>query len=216
MKKVREGLYIGNFFDMYMVLEDNQRVNGKITHILSLLPPGPLQISFERGEQSGLRGRKSLSEGNLAGRIGGDNSFASPEIRTGDCSVEMVGRSSQIMRMKVSLNDHVTENLLNRLEACLDFIHGARQRGGTVLVHCMAGVSRSASVIVAYLMRTENLSFQDALSSLRKESPTASPNKGFIDQLVMFGQMGCKVDPTHPVCKSFKASRTDGSIPRKA
>lgn len=207
MKKVREGLYIGNFFDMCMVLGDDSRLQVKITHVLSLLTTNFLHTSFDGKRQLGSSRSRNHSEGDLVRNSRSESGVSGPEIETGDCSVEITGRSSQITRMKVPFIDDPTENLLDRLEACLDFIDKARERG-TILVHCMAGVSRSAAVIVAYLMKTERLSVKDALSSLRKASSKVCPNKGFMEQLQMFEEMGYKIDPMHPVYKSFKASRT--------
>jgi len=208
MKKVREGLYIGNFFDMCTVLADDSKVPVKFTHVLSLLSENFLQTSFDGRKQFGSSlSKKTRSEGDLARISSSESGVSGPGIETGYCSVETTGRRSQITRMKVLLNDDPTENLLDRLEACLEFIDKAREQG-TILVHCMAGVSRSASVIVAYLMKIESLSVKDALSSLREASSKVCPNKGFMEQLQMFEEMGCRIDPMHPVYKSFKASRT--------
>lgn len=208
MKKVREGLYIGNFFDMCMVLGDDSKVPVKFSHVLSLLSTNFLQTSFDGRKQFGSSlSRKTHSESDLVRNSSSETGVSGPGIETGYCSVETTGRRSQITRMKVLLNDDPTENLLDRLEACLEFIDKAREQG-TILVHCMAGVSRSAAVIVAYLMKIESLSVKDALSSLREVSSKVCPNKGFMEQLQMFEEMGYKIDPMHPVYKSFKASRT--------
>jgi len=44
------------------------------------------------------------------------------------------------------------ENLSKYFLACNKFIKGALEQGGTVFVHCYAGVSRSATIVIAYLM----------------------------------------------------------------
>jgi protein-tyrosine phosphatase len=51
--------------------------------------------------------------------------------------------------------------------------------GGTVLVHCFAGISRSASCIIAYLMQELNMPFFEAMSYTRKRRPIIFPNYGF-------------------------------------
>lgn len=61
--------------------------------------------------------------------------------------------------MAVPLRDTESENLLDYLQVCVDFIERSRKEG-SVLVHCFAGVSRSAAVITAYLMKSENLSLE--------------------------------------------------------
>ncbi|CAK74287.1 unnamed protein product (macronuclear) [Paramecium tetraurelia] len=54
---------------------------------------------------------------------------------------------------------------------------------GSVLVHCAAGVSRSASVVIAYLMKKKGLAFQEAFNFVKKKRSVIQPNYGFIQQL---------------------------------
>ena len=51
------------------------------------------------------------------------------------------------------------------------------------MVHCEAGVSRSAAVVVAFLMRDEGLPFDAAYARVRAARPCISPNLGFVAQL---------------------------------
>lgn len=102
------------------------------------------------------------------------------------------------------LRDTESENLLDYLQVCLDFIERSRKDGGSVLVHCFAGVSRSAAVITAYLMKSENLSLEDALESLKQSCEFVCPNDGFLEQLKMFEEMGFKVDQSSPIYKRFR------------
>ncbi|CAL2271501.1 unnamed protein product [Prunus armeniaca] len=80
-------------------------------------------------------------------------------------SLERAGKDLKLERMGVPLRDMDDENLLDYLDACVDFIDKGRKKG-SVLVHCFAGVSRSASIITAYLMRTEHLSQEGVNKSL--------------------------------------------------
>lgn len=52
-----------------------------------------------------------------------------------------------------------------------------------VLVHCNAGVSRAAAVVIGFLMRSEELAFTTALSLVKGARPSVCPNPGFVDQL---------------------------------
>ncbi len=56
---------------------------------------------------------------------------------------------------------------------------------GKVLVHCREGVSRSATLVVAYLMLKEGMTVQDAIRTVR-ESREICPNEGFLQQLCDF------------------------------
>ena len=59
-------------------------------------------------------------------------------------------------------------------------------QGGHVLVHCVWGMSRSASVVVAFLIAARGMPLYAALRILRARRPVARPNEGFMAQLQAF------------------------------
>ncbi|KAI9337055.1 protein-tyrosine phosphatase-like protein, partial [Zopfochytrium polystomum] len=67
-------------------------------------------------------------------------------------------------------------HLLPRLARLISRCRAARQ---PVLLHCHAGVSRSATVAVAYLMLEEGLSLRDAFATVYRSRPIVRPNVGF-------------------------------------
>ncbi|XP_026164916.1 dual specificity protein phosphatase 19-like [Mastacembelus armatus] len=69
------------------------------------------------------------------------------------------------------------------LGECCSFIDQAREQEGVVLVHCNAGVSRSCSIVIGYLMLREGLSFDDAYNQVKLARPSVRPNPGFYQQL---------------------------------
>uniref|UniRef100_K7FWP6 Dual specificity protein phosphatase n=1 Tax=Pelodiscus sinensis TaxID=13735 RepID=K7FWP6_PELSI len=65
-----------------------------------------------------------------------------------------------------------------------DFIHQAlRERGGKILVHCAVGVSRSATLVLAYLMIRQRMTLVEAIKTV-KDHRGIIPNRGFLHQLV--------------------------------
>ncbi|CAG2109508.1 unnamed protein product [Medioppia subpectinata] len=60
------------------------------------------------------------------------------------------------------------------------------QNGGKTLVHCMAGASRSTTLVLAYLVKYERIALKNAFSSVKKRRETARPNVGFWDQLIKY------------------------------
>lgn len=62
----------------------------------------------------------------------------------------------------------------------------ARRNDSAVLVHCLAGVSRSVTVTLAYLMHSRMLSFEEAFALVRLRKPDISPNFHFLRQLHAF------------------------------
>ncbi|NWU98134.1 DUS19 phosphatase, partial [Upupa epops] len=66
---------------------------------------------------------------------------------------------------------------------CFEFIEKAKSQNGVVLVHCNAGVSRAAAVVIGFLMHKEGLGFASAFSQVKSARPAACPNPGFMEQL---------------------------------
>jgi dual specificity phosphatase 12 len=62
-----------------------------------------------------------------------------------------------------------------------------------IVVHCFMGMSRSATIVIAYLMQTYRLSVDEALNRIRRIRPIVLPNPGFMLQLRHFeGQLFIK------------------------
>jgi atypical dual specificity phosphatase len=59
----------------------------------------------------------------------------------------------------------------------------AIENNGNVLIHCNAGVSRSSTLAIAYIMKYENKRFQDAFNQVKSVRPSIRPNDGFERQL---------------------------------
>ncbi|KAM8874050.1 dual specificity protein phosphatase 22-B-like isoform 3-T4 [Spinachia spinachia] len=66
------------------------------------------------------------------------------------------------------------------------FIHESRMKGEGCLVHCVAGVSRSATLVVAYIMTVTGRGWVEALAAVRAARPCVGPNLGFLRQLEEF------------------------------
>eukprot|EP01094_Clydonella_sp_ATCC50884_P020644 TRINITY_DN4336_c0_g1_i3.p1 TRINITY_DN4336_c0_g1~~TRINITY_DN4336_c0_g1_i3.p1 ORF type:complete len:184 (+),score=18.85 TRINITY_DN4336_c0_g1_i3:201-752(+) len=77
--------------------------------------------------------------------------------------------------------------LLPHFPEIVEFIHTARQNPDHVVyIHCAAGVSRSSTATLAYMMSHLLLSFQHALDHLQRAHGHANPNRGFKKQLETF------------------------------
>lgn len=63
-----------------------------------------------------------------------------------------------------------------------------KSKGGSVFVHCHAGISRSATVCIAYLMQKKHMSLSDAYKFVQSKRPIISPNLGFMGQLLIHQQ----------------------------
>uniref|UniRef100_A0A8C6MGU3 Dual specificity phosphatase 16 n=1 Tax=Moschus moschiferus TaxID=68415 RepID=A0A8C6MGU3_MOSMO len=62
----------------------------------------------------------------------------------------------------VPVNDSFCEKILPWLDKSVDFIEKAKASNGCVLVHCLAGISRSATIAIAYIMKRMDMSLDEA------------------------------------------------------
>jgi predicted protein tyrosine phosphatase len=86
----------------------------------------------------------------------------------------------------VDVEDTPETNLSTVLRGAIDFIHehlDEKQRGA-VLVHCMVGSSRSATIVIAYLMCHRRMSLLEAFSLVISRRSVVDPNDGFRCQLM--------------------------------
>ncbi|RWS21286.1 protein phosphatase Slingshot-like protein [Leptotrombidium deliense] len=86
----------------------------------------------------------------------------------------------------VRVYDDETAELLRHWEETYRYIQEARKEGGKVLVHCKMGISRSASVVIAYLMKYKNWSLSKTLEYVKKKRNCIKPNTGFLEQLEVY------------------------------
>ena len=82
----------------------------------------------------------------------------------------------------INISDESSSNILKVLPEAMDFLDGE----GRCLVQCRHGVSRSAAIVIAYLMRKDNIDYFKAFEILRLMRPECQPNDGFVSQLILF------------------------------
>ncbi|XP_049942012.1 dual specificity protein phosphatase 14-like [Schistocerca serialis cubense] len=87
---------------------------------------------------------------------------------------------------RVALLDAPSEDLAPHLDAAADAIEQVRASGGRTLVHCVAGVSRSAALCLAHLVKHCGLPLRAAFAHLRARRPAARPSAAFFRQLIDF------------------------------
>jgi protein-tyrosine phosphatase len=90
--------------------------------------------------------------------------------------------------MNLKAIDNKECNLSQYFENSYQFINDAIRKGGKVYVHCICGVSRSVSVVIAYLIKEKKMSPEKALMSIKTIRPVANPNQGFREQLKLYAK----------------------------
>lgn len=102
----------------------------------------------------------------------------------------------ELCYLEIDVMDLPNADLLGHLRD-LDsngFIDVGRTAGG-VLVHCMAGISRSATTVITYMMCKQRIGYKEALAALIARRTRISPNPGFMEQLkVLEVECGCDIN----------------------
>ncbi|XP_066231338.1 dual specificity protein phosphatase 8 [Saccopteryx leptura] len=88
--------------------------------------------------------------------------------------------------MRIPINDNYCERLLPWLDKSIEFIDKAKLSSCQVIVHCLAGISRSATIAIAYIMKTMGMSSDDAYRFVKDRRPSISPNFNFLGQLLEY------------------------------
>ncbi|KAM7098141.1 dual specificity protein phosphatase 22 isoform 2-T2 [Molossus nigricans] len=168
MNKILPGLYIGNFKD---ARDAEQLSRNKVTHVLSVHDSArPVLESAQMVVPRGwglLEGSRSP-----AACLLGDQPHLSP--------------SEGVKYLCIPAADSPSQNLTRHFKESIRFIHECRLRGEGCLVHCLAGVSRSVTLVIAYIMTVTDFGWEDALHTVRAGRSCANPNLGFQRQLQEF------------------------------
>lgn len=85
--------------------------------------------------------------------------------------------------LNIRVYDDEKTDLLKHWDNTYKYINKARNEGSKVLVHCKMGISRSASVVIAYAMKAFNWNFEKALKHVKAKRSCIKPNTNFLNQL---------------------------------
>lgn len=103
-----------------------------------------------------------------------------------------VPKPNSILRenyLQIEINDSGEENILKYFNTTGKFIDKALNEGGVVLVHCHMGISRSVSIVAAYLLyKRFSKTTNDALSYISQKRCVSNPNSSFIHQLKIYNR----------------------------
>lgn len=109
----------------------------------------------------------NTAEGKLFGMVDTDQDFY---------------RNTNIRYLGFSLMDLPVTNISAHFDEVAEFIHSAVTSGGKVLVHCLMGMSRSSTCVLAYLMMKQDMTAVEAITQVR-QARDIYPNEGFLLQL---------------------------------
>jgi len=97
----------------------------------------------------------------------------------------------------IDVDDEESQDMMPFLQQALDTIDSCMSSGKRILVHCFAGVSRSATIVLAFVMQKRLMPeqpgrsvLQQAFKFVKARRMCIDPNPGFVRQLIAFEECG--------------------------
>ena len=111
-----------------------------------------------------------------------------------DASDQSIGlRLEDLEYLEVNLKDEPQEPICEHFERVCHFISGAlsADQDARVLVHCSRGISRSVTLLLAFMVSAgvpHPMTAEEALEFVKQKRPRVNPNRGFWEQLCRFSR----------------------------
>ncbi|KAG9342579.1 hypothetical protein JZ751_016005 [Albula glossodonta] len=86
----------------------------------------------------------------------------------------------------IPVEDNHKEDISSWFIEAIEYIDSVKDSNGRVLVHCQAGISRSATICLAYLMKRKRVRLEEAFEFVKQRRSIISPNFSFMGQLLQF------------------------------
>ena len=94
-------------------------------------------------------------------------------------------KDDKINQKIIKVADSLSTNIIKHFGESLRFIEGDDK----ILIHCKSGQSRSATIVIAFIMWKQKLSFEESFNLVNGKRKVANPNFGFITQLKIFEKL---------------------------
>jgi len=114
--------------------------------------------------------------------------------------------------LNIHLIDHDDKDITGHFDEVFEWMDAAIQKSQNVLVHCAAGVSRSAAFVIAYIMKSQKKPYDEAFALVFEKRSIIQPNSGFVKQLREFEASGYQLKKAN----GFDSSAATESAPPAA
>ncbi len=98
---------------------------------------------------------------------------------------QLINYPPEIEHKLIKIPDFPRQNIIQYFGECILFLDDNKK----TLVHCEVGKSRSATIVIAYIMWKNQLDFKEASKILEQIRPCIYPNYGFVRQLNIFEKL---------------------------
>ena len=92
----------------------------------------------------------------------------------------------------VNVVDEMSEDIYRFFEKTTKEMHEKLENNQVIYVHCYVGMSRSPTIVIAYLIKYHKMSYEDAYNLVKKQRRQTYPNHGFREQLRTWERQCCK------------------------
>ncbi|XP_076005585.1 dual specificity protein phosphatase 2 [Genypterus blacodes] len=92
----------------------------------------------------------------------------------------------ELLYLRLTVEDNLAADIRACFSTAIAFIDSVKESGGRVLVHCQAGISRSATICLAYVMQAQRVKLDEAFDFVKRRRQVISPNLAFMGQLLQF------------------------------
>lgn len=133
-----------------------------------------------------LGGLKAFRDKQMVGHMDAVVTALGPDYNEADLiqRVSSYVKASGVEIKRIVIWDHKDENIAQYFEEVASFVQKHKEMNHHILIHCAAGRSRSASLLIYYMIRYGGFaSVGEAIQFVEKIRPTINPNKGFLKQL---------------------------------
>ncbi len=87
-----------------------------------------------------------------------------------------------IKHYHIKVDDHPSVDIMRYAQLVIDIVN----TGQPILVHCLMGMSRSATLVLAAVISKTGMGITDAIKYVRARRPIIQPNPGFMKQLQLW------------------------------
>ncbi|PAV56691.1 hypothetical protein WR25_04975 [Diploscapter pachys] len=108
--------------------------------------------------------------------------------------------------LRIPVNDSYQEKLSPHFENAFEHLERIRLTNRVCLIHCLAGISRSPTLAISYVMRHKKMSSDEAYKFVKEKRPSISPNFNFMGQLLEYEEKLIKLSILKPESSSKRVS----------
>lgn len=110
----------------------------------------------------------------------------------------------KVQHKHIQITDEESSLIFPYFPTITDWLIKSLHLNQNSLVHCRHGVSRSATIVTAVLMKLLNISCEEAITKIKERHGSACPNPGFINQLKLWQILQYKIKLSHPNYRLFE------------